>query len=714
MLPPPGPARLVFAIALVVAVTTFAIAAGLARVDHSARTETTQNWLSGIRAEATVAAESLSGDMRHLSDLADALVAELESGTLPTDRIESRLQAMVGAHPYVFGVGVMFRPHAYAADRRLYAPYIVKRNGQHRLVWVDEVYDYTHPEHAWYHQGTTHAGWLEPFFGQASQAMLALYCAPFRLPEPQRRRPELETDGTVCIDYSIEDVWALVGALDLGDTGYAMVVTDQGTFVSHPRRDYVRQGLTLLDLAERLDDPSLRQLAEQASDEQRGTIAHTSELTGQASWIFHDPIAASDWTLAVVAFIDEIPLDRARHKYRQILITIALVVGASGLVVLLVAYRLGSEPVLWSGSLAIAVLFLLGVVNIWALEFAEVGRDPPGAVMLVDRAGIASYLDDYVEESRLQRLGDPLRVPTGIYLESIRFETPHDFVVTGFAWQRYRRPDQDHLTRGIFFPDSVPEQDVREELYRFRDGDHEVVGWFFKTTLHQPSDHSRFPIDVKTLRLRIWHPDMTRNAVLVPELSAYRLIHPTALPGMKPGFRLPGWQLERSFFAYRFHDYRSDFGIRGNALMGGFPELTYHLTLRRNITDAFISNQIPLFVAAIMLFAMLMIDTREQARASLHGFNTATVLATAAAIFFIILLAHIDIRSRYATEQIMYLEYFYFITYFTIVAISINAFMLTASNDLPFFHYRDNLIPKLLFWPLLHGAFFVVTVYVFL
>ncbi|MDX1466437.1 MAG: hypothetical protein R3215_12140 [Halomonas sp.] len=714
MLPPSGPARLVFAIALVVAVIAFAIAAGLARADRQARLETTQAWLSGIQAEAAAAADSLSDDMRQLTDLADALVAELQSGALPTERIEDRLEALVKAHPYVFGVGVMFRPHAYAADRRLYAPYIVKRNGQHRLVWVDEVYDYTRPGHAWYQQGTRRPGWLEPFFGQASQSMLAVYCTPFRLPASQRRRQDIETDGTVCIDYSIEDMWALVGALDLGDTGYAMVLTDRSTFVAHPRRDYVRQGLTLLELAERLGDPTLRRLAERSREGQHGAIAHSSEFTGQDSWIFHGPIAATHWSLAVVAFTDEIPLDLTLHKYRQILITIALIVGATGLVALVVAYRLGAEAMLWSGSLAIALLFLLGVIHIWVLEFAESGRDPPGAVMLVDRAGIESYLDGYAEESQLQRLDAPLRIPTGIFLQAIRFESPHDFIVTGLVWQHYQLPEHDHLTRGVFFPEAIPDQDVLEELFRFRDGENEVVGWFFKTTVHQPSDHSRFPIDVKTLRLRVWHPDMTGNIVLVPELAAYRLIHPTSLPGMEPGFRLPGWQLERSFFAYRFHDYRSDFGIRGIAHTGGFPELTYHVTLRRNITDAFISNQIPLFVAAIMLFAMLMIDTRVQTRASLHGFNTATVLATAAAIFFIILLAHIDIRSRYAAEQIMYLEYFYFITYFTIVAISINAFMLTASNDLPFFHYRDNLIPKLLFWPLLHGAFFVVTVYVFL
>ncbi|ATJ82451.1 hypothetical protein ACFPTY_05610 [Halomonas beimenensis] len=714
MLPPSGPARLVFITALVVAVVAFAIAAGLIGVDRSTRQQTTEDWLARIQQEATAAAETLDGQMRHLSGLADALADELASGELPVTRIEARLESLVGEHPYVFGVGIMFRPYAFGPDRRLHAPYIVKRDGVHRMVRVEDVYDYTEPQHDWYHQGIARAGWLEPFFGRASQAMLALYCTPFRLPEAQRVLVTSETDGTVCIDYSIEDVWTLVGALDLGDTGYAFVITDQGAFVAHPRREYARRGRTLYDIADRLGDPVLRRLAERATNLQTGAIAHSNELTGQDSWIFYGPIEASQWSLAVVAFAAEIPLDVADHKHRQILITVALIIGAVGLIALLLAFRLDAAPALWAGSLTIAVLFLAGVVHVWTLEFAEANRDPPGAIMLVDRAGIESYLDGYVEEARRQRFDAPIPVPTGMFIQAIRFQTAHDFVVTGFAWQRYHVPEHDDLRRGIFFPDAIPEQDVREELFRRHEGESEVIGWYFKTTLHQPFDYSRFPIDIKTLRLRVWHPDMARNIVLVPELEAYRLIHPTALPGMEPGFRLPGWQVKRSFFAYRFHDYRSDLGVRGNAKGGDFPELTYNVTLLRNITDAFISNQIPLFVAAIMLFAMLMIDTREKDRASQFGFTTSTVLATAAAIFFIILLAHIDVRRRYAAEEIMYLEYYYFITYFTIVAVSLNAFMLMALRENRFFHYRDNLIPKLLFWPLLHGAFFAVTVYVFL
>ena len=709
---PAGRARLLFMAALVVVVVAFGIASGLAWVDRSTRLQTTEAWQSEIQREAWDAADSLTRDLSRLSDLADAIAFELADGDLPVTGIEERLEALVAQHPQVFGVGVMFRPYAYAPERRLHAPYLVKRDEVHQLLQVEDIYDYT--EHAWFQQGITSAGWIEPFFGEASQAMLALYCVPFRLPEEERTGDHDGADGTVCIDYSIEDVWDLVGDLDLGHTGYAFVITGEGTYVAHPRREYVRHGLTLFDIADQLDDPEMQRLAEQATDRRSGTLTHSNELTGQDSRIFYSPITAADWSLAVVAFTDEMPFDLGEHKRRQILITIALIVGATGLVTLVVSFRLDALPMLWGGSFALALLFLIGVAYIWRLEFAEVGRDPPEAVMLVDRAGTESYLDGYLEEADRQRFEAPIQLPTGVFVKSARFETPHDFVISGIVWQRYPLNDPADLRREIFFPDAIPDHDEREELFRYREGNSEVVGWFFKTSVRQPSDYSRFPVDIKTLRLRIWHPDISRNVVLVPDLDAYRLIHPTSLPGVELGFGLPGWQVQRSFFAYRFHDYRSDLGVGGGARSGEFPELTYHVTLLRNITDAFISNQIPLFVAAIMLFAMLMIDTREKDRASRHGFTTSQVLGTAAAIFFIILLAHIDVRRRYAPEQIMYLEYFYFITYFTVVAISINAFMLTAVRKSRFFHYRDNLIPKLLFWPLLHGAFFVVTVYAFL
>ncbi|XKH59005.1 hypothetical protein LG290_09820 [Halomonas sediminis] len=714
MLPPPGPSRIVFSIALSMALLGFLIAAGLLWVDRNARVETTETWLERIQEDTTAAAESLDQNLRNMAELGDELAAELSSGELSVKAVDERLENLVKEHPHVFGAGVIFRPFAYDPNQRLYSRYLVRRDDAYRMLQIEDLYDYSQPQHEWFQQGIKQSGWIEPFYGEASQAMLALYCTPFSLPQQQPIREDTPSDGTVCIDYSIEDVWSLVSALDLGQTGYAIAMTDQGTLVAHPRREYVRQGQSLFDLAETRQDSDLRRLAEQATAQRSGILTHSNSLTGQFSWIFYEPIPATNWSLAVVAFRDEIPLDISEHKYRQIGTTIFLVIGGIGLMGLAASYQLDSKPTLWGASVGITLLFLLGIINIWRIEFSETNRDPPEAVMLVDSAGIESYLSDYDKTAQQQQFATPIKIPTGVFVQAINFDTPHDPVVSGFVWQRYRVPEHDDLSRGIFFPDAVPDYDIREELYRFREGDTEVVGWFFKTTLHQPFDYSGFPIDVKTVRLRIWHPSIERNVILVPELEAYRLIHPTSQPGMETDFHLPGWKVQRSFFAYRFHNYRSDFGIRGSAISRSFPELTYNVTLLRNITDAFVSNQIPLFVAAFMLFAMLVIDTRKKSQALLHGFTTSTVLGTAAAIFFIILLAHIDIRRRYVAEQIMYLEYFYFITYFSILAISFNAFMLTATSHNHFFHYRDNLIPKLLFWPLLHGAFFVVTVYVFL
>ncbi|WP_181919285.1 cache domain-containing protein [Alkalilimnicola ehrlichii] len=685
-------------------------AALFAWADYRTRVLATESWFERFQAQAAVAAEQLDEDLVRLSAIADDLALDLSLGEVPLDQLEARLAEVVEQNPYLFGVVVAFSPEAEPLSGQLYAPYWVKRDDRHRLIQIEDFYDYTDAD--WFRAGIRSAGWINPFFGEASQTMVSGYCAPFQLPGSAPAVDGVH-DGTVCVDYSLEDVRELVTALDLGPTGYAFVISSDGQFVSHPQRSYVRQGLTLQALATQLRDPQLRRLAERATDLRSGAIAYSNELTGQDAWIFFSPIPVPQWSLAVVAVYDEVPLNLTHHKRSQIVVTIGLVLGLCAVLVALASYRLYSQRVLWGSSVGIALVFLIGIVRIWSVEFVEVGRDPPDSVMLVDSTAMENYLADYRRQLEEHSIGEPLLVPTGVYIEAIRFETPHDFVVSGIIWQRYESPEHDDLERALFFPDAVPDKDVLRPLFRFRDGNDEVIGWFFKTTLHQPTDYTRFPIDVRNLQLRVWHPDMERGVVLVPALGDYSLLHPTALPGLEAGFALPGWQVFRSFFAYRFFDYRVSFGISEIAKDGDFPELTYNIVVRRNLTDAFISNQVPLFVAAIMLFAMLMIDTRRQEQASLYGFTTSRVLGTAAAIFFIILLAHIDIRRRYVAEQIMYIEYFYFITYFAIVAIAINAFMLAGPHYSRFFHYKDNLIPKLLYWPLLHGGFFFVTVLIF-
>jgi hypothetical protein len=74
-------------------------------------------------------------------------------------------------------------------------------------------------------------------------------------------------------------------------------------------------------------------------------------------------------------------------------------------------------------------------------------------------------------------------------------------------------------------------------------------------------------------------------------------------------------------------------------------------------------------------------------------------------------MAHIQLREQFAGSSIVYMQHFYFMMYAVLVLVGANTYLFTmrTAPQLKLVHYRDNLIPKLLFWPLLLLCMIAIT-----
>lgn len=130
----------------------------------------------------------------------------------------------------------------------------------------------------------------------------------------------------------------------------------------------------------------------------------------------------------------------------------------------------------------------------------------------------------------------------------------------------------------------------------------------------------------------------------------------------------------------------------------------FHIGLRRNFLDAFISTLTPTIVVAIILFALLLLSGQidyGRARSILVG------------MFLVIVFAHIDARRRLVTEQIFYLEYFYILTCVGILWVAFQCIRKPQGMDWSVFRFRDNLAVHVLYWPVIAGVLFAVTIRTF-
>ncbi|MDC0670907.1 hypothetical protein [Nannocystis radixulma] len=367
----------------------------------------------------------------------------------------------------------------------------------------------------------------------------------------------------------------------------------------------------------------------------------------------------------------------------------------------------------WRLSFAATVPFAAGVLFVWRLELA--GIDPSHATPVIDEDAVDRFVAESGRRSGRANMPAPVRIETGLELHAIVFPGPHDVIVTGYIWQLYPPSSPRRLSRGVVFPDAVPvDDDVMRRAWRVDTPRGEVVGWYFRTTLHRRVDYAKFPIDERRVVLHMWHADPTEDVVLVPHFAAYHAMFPALRPGLRDRLQVPGWTVESSEFSLATTERRTGFGLPGFAAEGEVPELGFEVRLTRNFTDAFVSNLLPLMIVAMLLFGVLMTASLDKERAEHHGFTSSAAYATSAALLFVALVGHLQIRQEVATPQILYIEYFYFVAYFMILAVSVVVFITATPGPHPrFITYGDVLLPKVLYWPLSFALFFAVTVRVF-
>jgi len=191
-------------------------------------------------------------------------------------------------------------------------------------------------------------------------------------------------------------------------------------------------------------------------------------------------------------------------------------------------------------------------------------------------------------------------------------------------------------------------------------GDGEVIGWYFESTLRQPFQYDGYPFDHKTVWVRMWSNHFEKNVVLVPDFEAYQSTGLDDIFGIEEDIVLGTWERENTFFDYHLSSYGTNFGIQDYVGQAGFPELHYNFVIKRKFKNAFIVHLLPLFLVSALLFGALLTVSGNRELAMRHGFSTSGVIGTSSALFFVVLLAHIQLREQFAGTSVVYMEYFYF------------------------------------------------------
>ena len=639
--------------------------------------------------KAESATKKVSIGLNSTSSLADGVAKDLSSGKLKNDSmLRERLLAEMKNNPDISSIVVAYSPAINAG--KLYAPHF-KRNGS-EIVYDLLTYDYTKDSEqtGWYNDALKKGSkvWISPYFGIADRNYQIDYSAPFYLTESGNSD---KVAGVVSIRHSLEEIKASINSLNIGNTGYGFIISGKGVIISYPIQEYLTKNIKNIAKKDINLDFINKNIAKQ-------DYLATNSLTGKSYWVFQKNIPSTDWILGFALPQEETLLNRKTEQTHSIILVVFATFGfLFFLCLLFVSIYRYNHTGLWMLASIFTLLCILGIGFMWHLTMNNSSLD--------DRNGDRVVFDREDVETVLQHVNmSPTtpRIPTGFFLQSMVFLNANDVLITGYIWQNISSLGAWKDVPEFSFPD--PKETTIEKVYMNKDTG--VIGWHFKTTLHQQFDYSKYPFDREDVWIRVLSNNSAGN-VLVPDFDSYNSLIPESFPGLGHSFVIDGWKPHKTFFSYRVNSDDTNIGF-GNFANSNAPELHFNVDVKRNLESTSNSDLLLITVVLILLFAILTMITKGESKTH-FGFSSHGVLGYCTSILFTLIIAHSSLKARIPISGIIYLEYFYFVMYIAILVISLNSIAFASNQHIPFIDIKDNLYVKILYWPVITGIMLLIT-----
>jgi len=686
-----------FRILLLLSVLSFFAASGVIFHHIRYQRETLSKIKTDLQKLTVKATKDIDAIVRQAMSDVDEVANKLTNSKIDKSEISHQISTLILKSPNYYGSTICYRPFGYDPEKKLFAPYyhrISENQEKLKFIKLEEECDYT--KYDWYVQPMKIGnGWTGPYWDPAGKTLMITYSSAFYDIEAKTGKKMLL--GVVTIDISMDNIKRIIEGIDLGASGFGALISSKGVYMYYPNSEYVVSKKTIVEVAKEKKDPDRLVMAEKAARGESGFLDHVSTSTNEKSWLVFEPIPSTGWSLQNTFLKKDIEINVDNYRHNLIWIVV--------LVLLFFLLALGCMAskirnvwiIIFSGSL----LIIVAVGCIWSIALTYNPADKINGIKISDKATLQSTLSNLENRSSMYHLEPPLFVPTGVYIDALKFSGPNDMFLSGYIWQKYSHDFPQDIAKE-FTISQATNVSIQKINSTVQNGD-EIIQFHFSAEIRQKLSHRTYPLEEELIELPIIQKDLNHNIVLTPDLDAYKVRSASQLPGIDKSSFISGWNLTNSYYEIRLNDLNSNFGIIRSVDKADFPALYFDVEIQRNFVDAFISNLTPLIIVSVMLFFMLFL---------MDKIDTAKVFNICIAMFFVIVFSHIDIRGKISVQEIFYLEYFFFITYGLILYVALNAIAWILQTETWYYHYQST-IYSTLYWPILLGLTLGVTIITF-
>ena len=634
--------------------------------------------------------------------------------TLSDSDIKATFEKRLRANKVLFGILIAYAPYQFSPAEKLHSVYATWKNSEVDFTAVEKSYDYTDGKHEWYSRPIAEGAiWSKPFWGKASNAMVVTYSVPVRRKNPDGSWRHIATVSAVCSFANIND---MVSSLNLGSSGYGFITDKDGTFIAHPSEKLVLDKITLPGYAKKNYSKASLEVIEQGFGNFSSFLyQEPTKLTKQMGVITMEPIKSVGWFVGSVLVKSEISFLQKDAKRHGIYFVLAMTLTVLLAIVCLLATHEVEHRVnkLSLYAAVLTVTFVAGLTTIWGMEVAF-GLPSPyeDKGFMADSGTLAKYTQIRRQASIDLHKEPRQNIATGIMLNSIKLTGVNEAEISGTIWQKIPGDGATaKIQEGVRLPFATAY--TMEEAYRSVLGDKTVIGWNFTATLPQKFDNTLYPFDRQQIKIVLRQKRVLDRVQLVPDFSAYDLFVPSANPYVMKDLLLPGWRIKQTYFTLLGKDYNTTFGYGDKGLTEDVDDLTLNITTQREILANFIYVFLPFFILAIIAYVALLITSGDEDKIAIFSFKPSNMQEVAASFLLFLVFSTIAIRSRIVSDKVLYVEYIFFFMYFVILGLIVSSAKIAQKHEHSIFGYRDGLIVKSMFWPIVLGSMFFITVVVF-
>ena len=641
-----------------------------------------------------------------IEKVATMLAQDIQSGSLKKEYIKTRLERDVKDLSDVNSITVAYAPFAFDAKKRLYALQ-AHRNGS-QLSAEELSVDYMipalkdDPQNGWYDTALKNgAFWSESFFDSNTNAQSVLYVMPFYKDSDKK-----DLSGVIAISYNLERIIAHLKAIEIGKTGYAILLSPTGTFIYHPLQHYVKDRMNLFDIAREQSNEELKKVAEQMQTGKYNLGSYQDKSGQLQSWIIYNQIPHTKWTIAALFSKEslDIPVNSFHQQIIWILISVLMIVFFAGL--LISHLELFDLPHMRVWAVMGSAMFALGIMIFWYYVYKNPYQARSDMTIVRDQASLDKFID-FLDLDAIQRNEKrPMVTPTGMLVNTITFSDSSKVTISGYVWQKIKVAD--NLTPGIRFPEAIDHK-MREVLQKDNDDKTErMYGWNFMATFVQKFRFSWFPFDRVHIDILLASSDFEKNIILAPDFNSYQSLEVDPLPGITNKIEIQGFRLDRSFFSYVILPGYDEVGLEKIRQVTEKPRLHYNIVLNRTLNNPFIVFFLPLLIILFSTYAVFLVSFRGKKIPDVFQ-----SIGSYTAIFFSLIVLHQTLRTQYHAGELLYIEYFFFYTYITILFLILHSLILRVSRFTDLIHYWITPYLRVLFWPIQFGLWFITTIIIF-